>query len=322
MNTHTEPSLADLRSELVAGLTPKEVTADSHNEIPTAEGDESTKTPETTETKPKVETKPTDATKPKPEGEVKPEGETNETDFSKAKKDKERFRTNWGELQKEKAALKASQDALAADRLAIQQERDRITAERVKVAETTRKQSKYTPEQYEQLAKVLDEEGDTAKAQLARERAKELREAQTVEEQQQTTQRTEQMKQAVSDHWAKAQADFPEVKDEASPLRMKAVEVFKTVADELAKVGMVPAPSLHYLSVQHANALITAEKATAEATTLKEQVTKLEAEIKRLTKSTALPGSTPPGALPNKKDLASLSLADHGKALRAELDGG
>ena len=67
--------------------------------------------------------------------------------------------------------------------------------------------------------------------------------------------------------------------------------------------------------------MLKAETATTEVTNLKAEVTKLETEIKRLTKSTALPGSKPAGAVPPAKDFFSLSPEEQRKQIRSGLGG-
>ena len=332
MNTQTnDTSLDSLRSELVAEFSGGKATAEtttSETEKKPKEVEGSTTEPDKKDSKVDDKAKETTTEKPGDAEGKKPEetedgkrpGE-NESDYAKAKKDKERFRVNWSELEKGKTELKAAQAELEKTRLALEQRSQQIEQDRLRVASQTRKTSKYTPEQLEAYAKEFAAEGRDDLAQQALAKAKELREAAGVEQQQATKQRQELLKNAVTENWTKAQADFPDVAVKDSPLQKRAQEVFATVASALQKQGMIPAPSLHYLAVQHADALLKAEAAKSEIENLTKRVTELETENKRLTKTTALPGAKPSAGAPAAKDFSSLSLKDQQKQLKADFAG-
>jgi len=324
--------LDNLRNELVTELSATEPPKPAEGaEVTPKPGESSTPKPENTDpnAKPKEGEKPAEKPGDKP-GEKKPEGQTDdkgekkpegsETPYNKAKKDSERLRVNWSELERGKTELKAALAELENQRKLIAQERQQIEAARLQVASATTKQSKYTPEQLETFAKEFDAEGKGDFAAQCRARAKELRDAVGVEREQQTKQQHEHYAGAIKEHWTKAQADFPDVAVKDSPLNKRATEVFKTVADELVKNGMRPAPSLHYLAVQHADALIRAETATAKAQGLEAKVKELETENQRLTKSTAIPGAKPAQSAPPAKDIASLPLDQQRAALLKDLE--
>jgi len=328
MNIQTEPqSLDSLRAELVADLNsgPKTETETLTTETPPkpiGKEDGSTTKPETTETEIDDKAKKPVTTTEKPKDETLAEGEKpkeGETPYSKAKKDSERFRTNWTELERGKTELKAAQAELEKARQQIVQERQRIDQERLKVAKATNKTSEYTPEQLEAYAKEFEAEGKPELAVAARAKAKAQREAVTVEQQQQAKAQHEQYVKTSQEHWDKAQSDFPDVAKADSPLRKRADEVYRTVVEELNKNGIRPAPSLQYLAVQHANALLAAETAQSEVEGLKTKVTELETENKRLTKSTALPGAKPTQTVPAGKDFNALPLDQQRDQLRAGL---
>lgn len=335
MNTLADnQELNSLRSELVSELNGEKPTTTETKPTGEAEkkvvpGEGSTTEPKTTE---KEDDKTPDTNKPKEgaatqtdeeklaaEKAAREKSSETESDYIKAKKDRERFRTNWAEMEKEKTALKAQQDEFRKQQDELRQERARLEQERLKSANDTRKTSKYTPEQLERYAREFEAEGKPELAAAARAKAQDLREAVNVEQQEATKQKHEQYRQAAEQHWKKATTDFPDAAKDDSPLRQRANQVYKDVAAELTKMGMRPSPSLQYLAVQHADALLKAEGAKSEIETLKAKVTELETENKRLTKSTALPGAKPAGNVPANKDVASLPLDQQRKSLREGL---
>jgi len=101
--------------------------------------------------------------------------EPKESNYSKAKKNAERFDRNWKKLQEQQAELAKQRAELAArEAFLAQQANPTVTTQQQQA--TAAQQTGFTPERYEEAADEWEREGEFKMAELARAQAKLLRE--------------------------------------------------------------------------------------------------------------------------------------------------
>jgi len=107
-----------------------------------------------------------------------PQTEPKESNYSKAKKNAERFDRNWKRLQESQAELAKQRAELAAREVALQQRANgQAPAQSTQQQQPTEtQQTGFTPERYEEAAEEWEREGEFKMAELARAQAKLLRE--------------------------------------------------------------------------------------------------------------------------------------------------
>ena len=100
-------------------------------------------------------------------------GEKSQSKYSRAKKTQDRANKTWREVNAEKAALKKEREELEAQRQALTEQQDKSLAEIQQKTATSR----YSPDEYEAIAKEFEDEGDHANAEAARKAADQARTA-------------------------------------------------------------------------------------------------------------------------------------------------
>jgi|GEM_PF-3471017 len=234
--------------------------------------------------------------KPKADKPAKPE-----SDYTKKQKEKARYETNWKKFQDEKEAHRQQVAKFEQERAEYQKQRTQ-TQQPAAPAEPQGPSA----EAYEAAAKQYEDEGNTAMAQMAREKASEARA------------KAQQQRPAA----AKAAGDHtqdPQWKGEWNKNVAELVQAHPTLNDPADPVGKQTMDYIrhpHYgrffkahpdgIKVAHEVALLTARAGKADA--LQGELTKAKAEIDRLTKLTGLRGAPPPSGAPGPgKGIGELS---------------
>lgn len=175
----------------------------------------------------------------------------------------------WKQINGEKESLRAERERL---------ERERGEFDQQRKAEEAR----YTPDQYEQAAKKFDADGKLELAELARQRAKELRDNPPPSPQQAQVLKQEQEAhaKAMKEWWGKAAVDFPPVAQRGSP-QHQALETFLKAEPEAVR-----SPKGMYYAAR----LVSAETAAARVPEMEKELGALRAKVKELEALTA-PGA-------------------------------
>lgn len=224
---------------------------------------------------PEAETRTT-ATEEKPEPEEKPkaEPEAQKQEKDKKAKEAERLDKTWANANRRKSELDAREKDLAAREAEI----DRLKEEAAQKATTA---GMFTPEDFEAAAKSFEEAEDMKAAELARNRAKELRaETEAAKAKQARGKFESEMKKAL----ALAKGERPDLNDPESPLAKTVTEVianrpvFKTYPQ-----GILDAVAVAELKLQ-ADAAATVQK---ERDDLKARLAEIEKKLQ--------PGGSTPG---------------------------
>ena len=165
------------REQLLKALEESDASAfDTANIAPVPQAEEPGQESVVTEDKPSEE-EPVKPADDESSGEEKPE-ETEEdkkpqTKYSRAKKTKERANKTWREVNDAKAGLKKQQAELDSERKAIQDQQTKSLAE---ISQRSAN-SRYSPDEYEAIAKEFEDEGDHANAEAAKKAAEQARSA-------------------------------------------------------------------------------------------------------------------------------------------------
>lgn len=229
-----------------------------------------------------------------------------EKNLTPYEKERRRLNKSWQELQTEKDATRKEREQLDTERRKLEQERATAQQRQAKPKEKP-KHNGFTAEEYETAAADFRKEGKTEEAAIAEKRAKDLREKEA-----------EQAKEAGT---APASGDFitlptggritaeeqgkmmgewqanlkklgdqnPDLAKDGTPLRAEVTALLKAH----------PILHSHGSGIHYAVEVAKLKLAAAEVPTLKDRITELEAENKRLTELTSL---NPSGGGASRKD--------------------
>jgi hypothetical protein len=262
------------REQLLSALAEADASAfDTANISPVPQAEEPDEESVVTEDKPS-EVEPE---KPADEEPEKTE-EKSQSKYSRAKKTQDRANKTWRDVNAEKAAVKKERQELEAQQKAFQSQqsvsRDEITQRSA--------QSRYSPEEYEALAKEFEDEGDEANAQSATKAAKQAREA--IAEQDAKSQQAKFVAKWDS-NWKAAAAEHGDLNDQDSDL-------FKMVGRLLEqKPVLTQYPEGITDAVEGATMYLKADRSTS----LEKQVSELKKQVAEYEEKTQLNGTQPGG---------------------------
>ena len=229
-----------------------------------------------------TEDKPSEVEPEKPVDEEKPEQtedeEKSKSKYARAKKTQERANKPWRDANAEKNSVKKERAELEAERKAFEAQqsvsRDEITQRSA--------QSRYSPEEYEALAREFEDEGDEANAKAATKAAEQAREA--VAEQDAKSQQAKFVAKWDS-NWKAAAAEHGDLNDQNSDL-------FKMVGRLLEqKPVLTQYPEGITDAVEGATMYLQANRSIS----LEKQVSELKKQVAEYEEKTQLNGSQPSG---------------------------
>jgi hypothetical protein len=244
---------------------------------------------------------------PKPDAKAKPESA-----YNKARKDSERLGKSWKDLEAEKATVRQEAERIKQERATYEQTQRELAELKARYVTpaTVKDEHGIEASTYDKLAQGYDEDGDTAKAALARERAAKLRaqapaapaatapaqsatEAFTTPEfQAKWREATQALVQAEPDL---ARADNPVVQTANALLNDKTWAPFFLSRPD----GIRAAVEVAKLQQQ-----------AAKVATFEKELGSARAEIARLTKLTGLRGSMPASQIPPDRKAEDLNDAE------------
>lgn len=225
--------------------------------------------------------KPADQKEQKPEQQQqKPEDQKEPTRYEKARRRQDEA---WKQINDEKSTLKSDRERF---------ERERAEFEQRQQAQ----EQQYSPAQYEEAAKKFEGQGKFELAELARQRAEELRKNPPPTPQQAQVLRAQeaQHKAQMKEWWGKAAVDFPEVAKDGSRENV----ALKTFLQ--AEPDAVRSPKGMYYAAR----LVKAETAAARVPELDKELGALRAKVKELE------GLTAPGSRDNPSRLGATVKSD------------
>lgn len=217
-----------------------------------------------------------------------------------------RLQGSWKELNADKAAHKTERETWAKQREAEQAELTRQRAEFQ--AQREQAEQEFSPERYEAAAKKWEAEGKLDLADMARERAKQLRDNPPA--------KAGDRQEAARKEWThKAAKEFPDLAKDNSPLQVRVSQMLKADAE------LRDNPRGIYL----ASRIASLEGQAAERDALKTSVTAKDKEIETLkARVTELESITAPGgghgrtAMPGARTFDQLSDAEQLQQLERE----
>ena len=203
-------------------------------------------------------------------------GEKSQSKYSRAKKTQDRANKTWREVNAEKAALKKEREELAAQRQALTEQQDKSLAEIQQKTATSR----YSPDEYEAIAKEFEDEGDHANAEAARKAADQARSA--VKEQDAKAQQAKFVS-AWDTNWKSQAKEHKDLNDQDS-------ELFKMVGQLLErKPVLTQYPEGINDAVEGAVMYLQANRSAS----LEKQVSDLKKKVAEYEEKTQLNGSQP-----------------------------
>ena len=203
-------------------------------------------------------------------------GEKSQSKYSRAKKTQDRANKTWREVNAEKAALKKEREELAAQRKALTEQQEKSLAEIQQKTATSR----YSPDEYEAIAKEFEDEGDHANAEAARKAADQARTA--VKEQDAKAQQAKFVS-AWDTNWKSQAKEHKDLNDQDS-------ELFKMVGQLLErKPVLTQYPEGINDAVEGAVMYLQANRSAS----LEKQVSDLKKKVAEYEEKTQLNGSQP-----------------------------
>ena len=203
-------------------------------------------------------------------------GEKSQSKYSRAKKTQDRANKTWREVNAEKAALKKEREELEAQRQALTEQQDKSLAEIQQKTATSR----YSPDEYEAIAKEFEDEGDHANAEAARKAADQARTA--VKEQDAKAQQAKFVS-AWDTNWKSQAKEHKDLNDQNS-------ELFKMVGQLLErKPVLTQYPEGINDAVEGAVMYLQANRSAS----LEKQVSDLKKKVAEYEEKTQLNGSQP-----------------------------
>tara|TARA_R100001082_G_scaffold96436_1_gene63981 strand:+ start:171 stop:1142 length:972 start_codon:yes stop_codon:yes gene_type:complete len=270
------------REQLLKSLADADVSAfDTANIAPVPQAEEPVQESVVSDDKPS-EVEPEKPADEDSSGEDKPEKteaeEKSSSKYSRAKKTQERANKTWREVNAEKAALKKEREQLAAEQKAFKEQQSESLAE----IEQRSAQSRYSPDEYEAIAKEFEDEGDHSNAEAARKAAEQARKA--VAEQDAKAQQAKFVSQWDT-NWKAAAKEHKDLNDQNS-------ELFKMVGQLLErKPVLTQYPEGITDAVEGATMYLQANRAES----LEKQVSELQKKVAEYEEKTQLNGSQPGG---------------------------
>ena len=262
------------REQLLSALAKADASAfDTANISPVPQAEEPDQESVVTEDKPsEVEPdKPVDEEPEKTE-------EKSSSKYSRAKKTQERANKTWREANAEKNSVKKERAELEAERKAFEEQQ---SVSRNEITQRSA-QSRYSPEEYEALAREFEDEGDDANAKAATKAAEQAREA--IAEQDAKSQQAKFVAKWDS-NWKAAAAEHGDLNDQNS-------EMFKMVGRLLEqKPVLTQYPEGITDAVEPATMYLQANRSTA----LEKQVSELKKQVAEYEEKTQLNGTQPGG---------------------------
>lgn len=262
------------REQLLSALAEADASAfDTANISPVPQAEEPDQESVVTEDKPsEVEPdKPVDEEPEKTE-------EKSSSKYSRAKKTQERANKTWREANAEKNSVKKERAELEAERKAFEEQQ---SVSRNEITQRSA-QSRYSPEEYEALAREFEDEGDDANAKAATKAAEQAREA--IAEQDAKSQQAKFVAKWDS-NWKAAAAEHGDLNDQNS-------EMFKMVGRLLEqKPVLTQYPEGITDAVEAATMYLQANRSTA----LEKQVSELKKQVAEYEEKTQLNGTQPGG---------------------------
>ena len=262
------------REQLLSALAKADASAfDTANISPVPQAEEPNQESVVTDDKPS-EVKPE---KPVDEEPEKTE-EKSSSKYSRAKKTQERANKTWREANAEKNSVKKERAELEAERKAFEEQQ---SVSRNEITQRSA-QSRYSPEEYEALAREFEDEGDDANAKAATKAAEQAREA--IAEQDAKSQQAKFVAKWDS-NWKAAAAEHGDLNDQNS-------EMFKMVGRLLEqKPVLTQYPEGITDAVEAATMYLQANRSTA----LEKQVSELKKQVAEYEEKTQLNGTQPGG---------------------------
>ena len=204
--------------------------------------------------------------------------EKSSSKYSRAKKTQERANKTWREANAEKNSVKKERAELEAERKAFEEQQ---SVSRNEITQRSA-QSRYSPEEYEALAREFEDEGDDANAKAATKAAEQAREA--IAEQDAKSQQAKFVAKWDS-NWKAAAAEHGDLNDQNS-------EMFKMVGRLLEqKPVLTQYPEGITDAVEAATMYLQANRSTA----LEKQVSELKKQLAEYEEKTQLNGTQPGG---------------------------
>ena len=268
---------------------------------------------ESVETEDKPSEEPEQPADDKPSEEEQTEqsksGEKSQSKYARAKKTQDRANKTWREVNAEKAALKKEREELAAQRQALTEQQDKSLAEIQQKTATSR----YSPDEYEAIAKEFEDEGDHANAEAARKAADQARSA--VKEQDAKAQQAKFVS-AWDTNWKSQAKEHKDLNDQDS-------ELFKMVGQLLErKPVLTQYPEGINDAVEGAVMYLQANRSAS----LEKQVSDLKKKVAEYEEKTQLNGSQPASNILQVESFDKLSTdkqrAELMKAMRQADDSG
>jgi len=265
------------REQLLSALAEADVSAfDTANISPVPQAEEPDQESVVTEDKPsEVEPdNPVDEEKP----EQTEDEEKSKSKYARAKKTQERANKTWRDANAEKNSVKKERAELEAERKAFESQQ---SVSREEITQRSA-QSRYSPDEYEALAREFEDEGDDANAKAATRAAKQAREA--IAEQDAKSQQAKFVAKWDS-NWKAASAEHGDLNDQNSDL-------FKMVGRLLEqKPVLTQYPEGITDAVEGATMYLKADRSTS----LEKQVSELKKQVAEYEEKTQLNGTQPGG---------------------------
>ena len=262
------------REQLLKALADADVSAfDTANIAPVPQAEEPDQESVETEDKPS-EVEPEKPADDDSSGEDKPE----KTDDEEKSSSKYSRAKTWREVNAEKSAVKKEREELAAQQKALKEQQSKSLAE----IEQRSAQSRYSPDEYEAIAKEFEDEGDHANAEAARKAAEQARKA--VADQDAKSQQAKFVAKWDA-NWKAAASEHKDLNDQNS-------ELFKMVGQLLErKPVLTQYPEGITDAVEGATMYLQANRTES----LEKQVSELKKKVAEYEEKTQLNGSQPGG---------------------------
>jgi len=270
------------REQLLKALADADASAfDTANIAPVPQAEEPDQESVVTDDKPS-EVEPEKPADDDSSGEDKPEKtddeEKSSSKYARAKKTQERANKTWREVNAEKSAVKKEREELAVQQKVLKEQQSKSLAE----IEQRSAQSRYSPDEYEAIAKEFEDEGDHANADAARKAAEQARKA--VADQDAKSQQAKFVSKWDA-NWKAAASEHKDLNDQNS-------ELFKMVGQLLErKPVLTQYPEGITDAVEGATMYLQANRAES----LEKQVSELKKKVAEYEEKTQLNGSQPGG---------------------------
>lgn len=225
-----------------------------------------------------------------PEGGDRKEQDDSQREKTRYQKAQERKEKSWQRLEEEKKRLAEEKAELERQRQELEQ----------------KPRSKYTAEDYEQVAKQFEEEGDDELAEQARKEAERLR---SEEAEGQKRQNIQKLKQEWDSNFAKLAEEHPDLEDTDSDLYKEVLNV----------VQQRPMLCTYGTGINDAVDYVLSKRSAAGAAALQTELAKAKERIKELERLMTPGSAAAPGGVREPRSFQSMSLKEQGEALRRQV---